>query len=65
MKERIMKINETAATNLEKAKGMLEMFNDIYGTQYGFLGARVVRFENPNGSVAEKYAHAHDAAMEL
>lgn len=65
MKERINKINETAVENFEKAKGMLEMFNDIYGTQYGFLAKRVVIFENPDGSVAEKYAHCHDAAMYL
>ena len=65
MKERINKINETAVENFEKAKGMLEMFNDIYGTQYGFLGKRVVIFENPDGSVAEKYAHCHDAVMYL
>jgi hypothetical protein len=44
---------------------MLKMFNDIYGTQYGFLAKRVVIFENPDGSVAEKYAHCHDAAMYL
>jgi len=65
MKERINKINETAVENFEKAKGMLEMFNDIYGTQYGFLAKRVVIFENPDGSVAEKYAHCHDATMYL
>ena len=65
MVDRIRKINETAKVNFDQAKGMLEMFNDIYGTQYGFLGGRVVRFENPNGSTAEKYAHAHDAVMEM
>lgn len=65
MIERIKKINETAAESLEKAKGMLEMFNDIYGTQYGFSAARVVRFDDPDGSVAERYAHTHDVEFEL
>ena len=59
MKELIYKINHEK--NWEKAQGMLEMLNLIYGTQFGFLNKRVVRFENPNGSVAERYAHCHDA----
>lgn len=61
MKDRINKINEMAQENWEKAQGMLEMFNDIYGTQFGWLKKRVVMFENPNGTVAERYAHCHDA----
>lgn len=65
MLQRINKINETAKENFDKAKGMLEMFNDIYGTRFGLLGGRVVWFENPDGSVAEKYAHAHDAYMNI
>lgn len=40
---------------------MLEGINLVLGTQYGWLAGRVVWFENPNGSTAEKYAHAHDA----
>ena len=63
MKELIYKINHEE--NWEKAKGMLEMLNLIYGTQFGFLNKRVVRFENPNGSVAERYAHCHDAWVEM
>lgn len=63
MKELIYKINHEE--NWEKAQGMLEMLNAIYGTKYGFLGKRVVRFEDPDGSVAERYAHCHDAYMEL
>ena len=63
MKELIYKINHEE--NWEKAQGMLEMLNLIYGTQFGFLNKRVVRFENPNGSVAERYAHCHDAWAEM
>ena len=61
MKERIRKINETAQENFDKAQGMLEMLNDICGTKFGWLGGRVVFFDNPDASIAEKYAHAHDA----
>ena len=63
MKDLIYKINHEK--NWDKAKGMLEMLNTIYGTNFGFLNKRVVRFENPNGSTAEKYAHCHDAWAEL
>lgn len=63
MKELIQMINH--ADNCERAKGMLQMFNAIYGTQYGLLGMRVVRFDNPYGSVAEKYASCHDVLIEL
>ena len=63
MKELIYKINHEE--NWEKAQSMLEMLNLIYGTQFGFLNKRVVRFENPNGSVAERYAHCHDAWAEM
>ena len=63
MKELIYKINHEE--NWEKAQGMLDMLNLIYGTQFGFLNKRLVRFENPNGSVAERYAHCHDAWAEM
>lgn len=63
MKELIYMINHEE--NFDKAQGMLEMFNAIYGTKYGFLAARVVRFDNPDASVAERYAHAHDVWAEL
>ena len=51
--------------NFDKAQGMLDMFNVIYCTRYGFLNKRVVRFDNPDGSVAERYAHCHDVWAEL
>ena len=65
MLERIEKINEVAQTNWEKAQGMLEMLNEICGTQYGWFARRVVRFNKPNGTVAERYAHFNDLASEL
>lgn len=61
MKERIYNINEVAQENWEKAKGMLDMLNDICGTKYGWLKKRVVIFDNPDGSTAEKYSSCHDA----
>jgi len=63
MKELIYKINHEV--NFTKAQGMLEMLNLIYGTKFDFLNKRVVRFENPNGSIAERYANAHDAWAEM
>lgn len=63
MKELIYKINREE--NWEKAQGMLEMLNMIYGTKYGFCGKRVVRFDYSDGTNAEKYAHFHDAWAEL
>lgn len=60
-KEMIGKLNHTAQENFEKAKAMLDGINLALGTQYGWLNKRVVFFDNPNGSTAEKYAHAHDA----
>ena len=63
--ERLKEINAEAQINWEKAQGMLEMMNDIFGTQFGWLAKRVVIFENPNGSVAERYAAVHDAVTML
>ncbi len=51
--------------NFERAQGMLKMLNAICGTRYGFLSGRVVRFENPDGSVAERFKHCHDLYVEL
>ena len=60
-KEQIKMINEIAQVDFPKASAMLGGANMVLGTQYGFLNKRVVWFENPNGSTAEKYAHARDA----
>lgn len=65
MKERVKEINDTAQENFEKAEGMLEMFNDIYGTQYGWLNKRVVWFEKPEASTCEKYKNVHDVWVTL
>ena len=63
MKELIQMINNEE--NFDRAEGMLQMFNAIYGTQYGFFNKRVVRFDNHSGSVAEKYSSFHDVFCEL
>lgn len=63
MKELVQMINYEE--NFDKAEGMLQMLNAIYGTQYGLLNRRVVRFDNPSGGVAEKYSGVHDLLCEL
>ena len=65
MREKIAKINEMAQKNFDRAQGMLDMFNEIYGLKYGWLKKRVVIFDNPDGTVAERYAYAHDAYYTL
>ena len=61
----IKEINHVALENFDKAQGMLDMLNALCGTKYGWLAKRVIRFENPDGSVAERYAHCHDLYAEL
>ena len=58
-KELIYEINHEE--NFNKAQGMLEMFNSVFGTRYELIARRVVWFENPDASSAEKYASYHDA----
>ena len=60
-KHQIHIINATAKTDWTKAQAMLDGVNLALGTEYGWLNKRVVTFENPKASTAEKYAHAHDA----
>lgn len=60
-KEMISNLNECAQNDFEKAKAMLEGINMVLGTKYGWLGKRVVWFEEPDASTCIKYAHAHDA----
>ena len=43
-KEMISKLNEMAATDFERAKAMLDGINMVLGTEYGWLGRRVVFF---------------------
>lgn len=61
----IQEINHVASENFDKARGMLDMLNTLCGTKYGWLAKRVIRFENPDGSVAERYARCHDLVAEL
>ena len=60
-KEIIQAINLMARVNFEVAQTMLDGCNYHWGTSYGWLNGRVVVFDNPNATVAEKYAHCHDA----
>ena len=60
-KEVIQALNLVAKTNFEVADAMLEGWNYHWGTAYGWLNKRVVIFDNPHGTVAEKYSHCHDA----
>lgn len=57
----IKTLNTIAEKDFTKAQAMLEGINLALDTEYDFLNKRVVFFNNPNGSTAEKYAHAHDA----
>lgn len=60
-KEMISKLNSIATEDFEKAQAMLDGINLVLGTKYGWLAGRVVFFDKPDGTVAEKYAGAHDA----
>lgn len=60
-KAQVSTLNKIAQIDFQKAQAMLDGINLVLDTQYGWLAKRVVWFENPNGSVAEKYAHPHDA----
>lgn len=57
----VKKINSVAQVNFDMAQGMLDMMNEICKTKFGWLCKRVVIFDNPDGTVAERYAHVHDA----
>ena len=57
----IQALNTVAKANFEVAQLMLDGWNEHWGTDYGWLNKRVVFFDAPNATVAEKYAHCHDA----
>lgn len=59
-KEQIKMLNEIASTDFEKAKAMLDGINMVLGTNYGWVAARVVFFDDTS-STAKMYATAHDA----
>ena len=65
MLHRVDTINRVAFEDIERGEALLAMFNELYGTKFGFLARRVVRFDKPDGSVAERYAHCHDVHAEL
>ena len=60
-KDQVRKLNLTAQEDFSKAQAMLDGINLVLGTSYGWLAKRVVVFDNPNGSTAERYAHVNDA----
>ena len=60
-KMQIETLNEIAKEDFDKASAMLDGMNLVLGTKYGWLAKKVVWFDNPDGTVAEKYANAHDA----
>jgi hypothetical protein len=61
MLEQIDKINKVAQENFDRAQGMLDMLNEFSGLKLGWLAKRVVMFDKPDGSTAERYASCHDA----
>ena len=63
LKSLIHKIN--SEPSFAKAEGMLEILNDIFGTKYGFVARRVVRFDDPDFEGIAKYMHVHDVENEL
>lgn len=60
MVERIDWINEVASEDFGRAWGMLDMLNEIYGTEYGFLNKRVVCSDASKDNPAAFYASCHD-----
>ena len=64
-KDLIQAINLVAKVNFEVAQMMLDECNGRWDTAYGWLNKRVVIFDDPNASVAQKYAHCHDAECHI
>lgn len=61
LKEAIGQINEVAKEDFEVAEWMLDVVNNSVETSFGWLNGRVVMFDNPDASTAEKYMHCRDA----
>ena len=64
-KDLIQALNIVAKVNFEVAQAILDECNRYWGAAYGWLNKRVVIFDDPNASVAEKYAHCHDAECHI
>ena len=64
-KDVIQSLNLVAKVNFEVARETLDLWNEHWGTAYGWLNRRVVFFDDPNASTAEKYAHCHDAEYHI
>ena len=64
-KDLIQALNLVAKVNFEAAQVILDECNEHWGTAYGWLNKRVVFFDDPEASLAEKYAHCHDAECHI
>ena len=64
-KDVIRALNIVAKVDFEVAQVMLDECNEHWGTAYGWLNRRVVFFDDPDASLAEKYAHCHDAERNI
>ena len=64
-KDLIQALNIVAKVDFEAAQAILDECNEHWGTAYGWLNKRVVFFDDPAASVAEKYAHCHDAECHI
>lgn len=60
-KRQISTLNRMAIVNFESAWDALKLLNEVMGTKYGWLGGRVVFFDDPDAPDHIRYAHAHDA----
>lgn len=57
-KEMIRRINAIAHENIDKALGMLEMYNEINGTDYFILNLRVVYKDHDGLGFRDAWANA-------
>ena len=64
-KDLIHALNIVAKVDFEVAQAILGECNEHWGTAYDWLNKRVVFFDDPNASVAQKYAHCHDAECHI
>ena len=64
-KDLIQALNIVAKVNFEVARVILDECNEHWGTAYGWLNKRVVFFDDPEASHAEKYAYCHDAECHI
>lgn len=61
----VRRINETAVEDFARAQGMLDMLNELCGTEYGWLNRRMVCSDAPRSHTADFYANCHDLEVSL